>query len=890
MNLIDIKGKATIIAESYLHPMIRKRLLEKNSAIGNVDIISLENWMRSQTIEADDDLDYLYFKKLQGMSLEHFKQMSKTGAFISEIKEFITIMKHYGITADRLPETDGYLSELKMMVSELYELETTVEKKLEVFNEFEDFTGFYIIDYCPSLFHQRLYRKMIEKGARKIERDLVEPEKKFYYVLNKKEEVEALARYIIENKINVDEAKLTVTERSYKPFVRQIFNRYEIPFYFVDSTSRNKLSFKFNALIEYYLDQGTDNLLRLFDEEVFTLRYSDCFCEYVRVYDKTLDDSFDVLKYVEESGDIINKQELSYLKRLEEKANEIRNTIKTSLDELISLDFDQALEKIDEIICDNHIFKSKEDLQVLNQIRKEIRIAYPYVDRENCELLEMRINDVKVNHHEDIHGLSVANLHSMLGSYKYHFMLGANSDLYPGFSTLNGIFSENYVRLFDFPSQEERYGLYEQQSNENLRSSKYFVAFYSTASFDGKEKQAALDIENFCNEESAKYFPTDFYKKEYQIKHQLDKNIAKALFTKDNVIYGSVSSLENYANCHFKYFLKSGLGILEPNDYSFNNAKLGTLMHYVFEILCKEYKKEYGNQTNEVIKKILDKKIEEVLKIYPRLKDEFIVLKAQLLSNIDLNLRFMSDMENDKILEPSEYEKPFDYEIALENGIKLSLHGFIDRIDSNDQFLEIIDYKSSKHELKLEEVLTCIKLQLLTYLVASCRKSGKKAAGAYYYNFGNSMVSGQFAKANFSKKEINEYDRDYFTQQFMNSKKLCGWTFTENFEVIDKGNKDGSHGTLKHIAGVSINNNGEFSSKTNIYDIVGVEELLLTIYKVLTDDICNGDISIEPINCKFCKYKTICHYKGNQIKREPLENSDSIYHKKAGGGNNNGVE
>ena len=52
---------------------------------------------------------------------------------------------------------------------------------------------------------------------------------------------------------------------------------------------------------------------------------------------------------------------------------------------------------------------------------------------------------------------------------------------------------------------------------------------------------------------------------------------------KDDVLKGSISSLERYIHCPFSYFLRYGLGLREPMQYTFSDSYAGTLSHYVLE-------------------------------------------------------------------------------------------------------------------------------------------------------------------------------------------------------------------------------------------------------------------------------------------------------------------
>ena len=875
MRLEDIKDNSIILADSYLHSDIRINLLKSRESVSNVSIISLSVYLDNFCREKSDALYYRYYRILSKLELTYFKSVALTGDFIDEVLLFVRNMKRYDIKVEALPQKDMYQKELKYIIEALYEEKLDIDYHKQVINTKMDFSNVYILDYMPDIYKEEIYQTMKEKGAKQIEDASLNPQSEFYYTLNKREEVEGLARYIVKHNIQVDDAKLTLLDCTYEGFVKQIFERYQIPYYFVTSSSKSRLIFKYIALIHYYQNPSVESLIKVIEEEVFYHVHIRDFLQYVTTFDKTIQDTFDHVTNANISYDIISEIDYQRLCDLEAHAKEVQDEIASELEHLVTLEVEEALFYIDEIVSKHHNFKTIDDVKGVRQIRNAIKEALPYLNEVPLDLLEHVLMTIQISKKTSARGMAVTSLSKPLGTYKYHFMLGASSDNYPAFDSLKGLFSEGYVSLFHYPSIEKRFALHEKNLSHNLATSEKLVVFYATSNFVGKEKEASLEIETFVNQEPKQY-SLPFTLKSYDINTQLDQGYSKQLFYPDGVFKGSISAYEMYSNCPFKYFVRYGLKIAEPENYEFESRRAGTLMHYLLEVLVQRYQKAYANQTVEEVRGLLDHKIDEILRIYPNLNHELEVVKKRILLALEKNMKILSEMEKDSNLTPTKTEERFDYTVGLSDA-QLHLYGYIDRINENNDFLSILDYKSSAKKLKEEEVFSCLKLQLITYLVVTTRTLNKRPVGAYYYSLGNKVQSASYAKYVKKNSEIEVTGETDYYDGMIKSKKLEGWTTNEDIEVIDQHHQ--------FVNGVGYKKDGSYTSRTNIYDIDGLENLMVQIYQKLIDNIKGGNMDIIPNSCDFCSYGSICHYKGHKFDREQIEVEEDLYivHKGKGG-------
>lgn len=837
-----------IIASKINHDKIISYLLKKQVAV-NADVVTLTNFLNNLIINDSDNSLYLYDELIKKMSLKHFAKMQDDPNFLRELQSFVKTLKLYDIDSDDLSDNDEYFKELKMIIKELYSIKLPIDVYQKTIESLIVDDEIYIIDDLFAYEDYILASKIVEKGAQFISLKQVDDVEKTYQVfLNKKNEVEGLARYLLNNKIDVNDAKLTLADSSYLPFVRQIFNYYNIPLNLINYYKSSRLANKYLTLINYYENPTHQNLVNLINEEVFNDSKVVAFGEYISLFEYDLDDNFKHIQEADISTDIINKYEYEELVALEKAAQDGYNYLYEDLKTLINLtDYESIINKVDDIIIKNHRFDTLYKMQELNQIRTILKDSIPY---QNLKILKIKLANIKINLNDKNAGLLVLSDEDYHFVTKYHFILGADNN-FMQFKTLKGIFNENYIKSLKYPSLIERYNYFQNKQVANLKTSEKLYISYSTNEFDGKEHKSSLFIDDFM-EQKAIYQNIQYPYQNFNNKDQIDPKIASALFLKDGVLKGSISSLERYSNCPFSYFIERGLKIRQRNDYAYNSAKNGTLVHYVLEELVKKYHDEYAEASLEVIDKILESKLVELIAIYPNLKDQLLLAKKRLLILIAKTLKYLKEIENGNKLEKHVVETVFEEKLNIDD-ITLELKGIIDRIDYNNDFIAIIDYKSSNKELSEKNFLSCLQLQLITYLVVVSRKANNhKMVGAYYYNFGRDRIKGKAYEL--KKKDVISGEDSYLELKRKNH-KLSGWTFTDFYEVID---------AVNNVKGFKLKKDGTLDSRTKIYDLEGVEQALILIYEAIINNLKAGNIAISPNSCQFCSYHHICHYSGSE--------------------------
>jgi ATP-dependent helicase/nuclease subunit B len=213
----------------------------------------------------------------------------------------------------------------------------------------------------------------------------------------------------------------------------------------------------------------------------------------------------------------------------------------------------------------------------------------------------------------------------------------------------------------------------------------------------------------------------------------LDPTLAEKLY--GDVLHTSVSSLEKFAACPFRFFVDSGLEAEEREQFILDPRQQGSFQHEILARFHQRVLKDHGAWRNiapaaarQLIQTIAEETIPEFAAGILTANDQNLFQAraySELLGQfIEVIVAWFDQYQFD----PVHVELPFGtaplpgWEIDLENGHRLIFHGRIDRIDlwrepgAEHAACVVVDYKSSLrnvNEVLLEEG---IQLQLPVYL------------------------------------------------------------------------------------------------------------------------------------------------------------------------------
>ncbi len=196
----------------------------------------------------------------------------------------------------------------------------------------------------------------------------------------------------------------------------------------------------------------------------------------------------------------------------------------------------------------------------------------------------------------------------------------------------------------------------------------------------------------------------------------------------------SISGLESFAKCPFKYFLNRGIKAKPREEWEVSGADFGTLAHAVIERFCRETdgdsttaaerRKRWLSQTDEEADALLENIITDIAERSEKNaagnenRVRYIVWKIRRILDRSIRVIRMSITEGQYA--PAAYE--YEYNMKMADGIKM--RGFIDRLDiyehAGDADFRVMDYKTgSTASYNFLDVYNGVSLQLAVYALAA---------------------------------------------------------------------------------------------------------------------------------------------------------------------------
>ena len=193
-----------------------------------------------------------------------------------------------------------------------------------------------------------------------------------------------------------------------------------------------------------------------------------------------------------------------------------------------------------------------------------------------------------------------------------------------------------------------------------------------------------------------------------------------SLLNEGNVYFKGISpsALNTYIECRLKFYFRYVARIKEPNEVEedIDARVMGNFLHDVMELFYKRLREKKKSKNIDISDfdqagKVIDQLIEEVFILQYHLEPgKKVVFEGQRLVVREVVKRFAM-----RIIELDKDYAPFIME-AIEQGgmlyrIKINqspgyavIGGKIDRVDSKDNLLRIIDYKTGKDKLDFESI------------------------------------------------------------------------------------------------------------------------------------------------------------------------------------------
>lgn len=358
----------------------------------------------------------------------------------------------------------------------------------------------------------------------------------------------------------------------------------------------------------------------------------------------------------------------------------------------------------------------------------------------------------------------------------------------------------------------------------------------------------------------------------------LSQGLAGQLYGKELV--NSVSRLEKYGSCPFKYFVESGLKLRERDIRESKANDLGNVIHSALEQYgktIKENKMQWYDLSVEEQIKLADKTVEDSVKDYNNKlyekssRDTYIVTRMKRLMRRTV-IALTNQIEGGDFT-PEGFELKFGESnglseslsnINLDNGVTMKLRGTIDRVDlfrNNDETqVRIVDYKTGKARLDLGMMEEGLQLQLFVYLNAALKANSTdgneaKAAGIFYYGVEDPII------------DAKDATKDKLEDKIQSELKLDGLIVENSWRNMDRDAKGHSK-----LLPMQVKVDGTLSDNI-IHAKAGELEKMCgkAMEKVsqFGNEIIGGNVKIAPHKmekgtaCDYCNYKNVCGFDCN---------------------------
>ena len=369
------------------------------------------------------------------------------------------------------------------------------------------------------------------------------------------------------------------------------------------------------------------------------------------------------------------------------------------------------------------------------------------------------------------------------------------------------------------------------------------------------------------------------YKKE--LFDSIPSKIAKKLFFRQGTV--SVSEIECYFDCPFRFFVQYGLAAKERVFADHDARDVGNLAHDCMEVFVKEHLAQLpkGETMEEDVAKAIVRAIAlDKIKNSPRYqaiteKEGSRILQKEVDNITQLCLTVKEQIDRSEF-KPTFFELGFGYAKSKKPLVPyrilgLTLKGRMDRVDlyraPNEEkpYAVAIDYKTGDHQIGIDKIYMGLKVQLPLY-AAVLSASGYEPVATLY------------ASLKSTNKEAYLFGPKRFREDLMNALDSGISTAKSPYTGLKK--------TKGEITGKLLMSEQEFKA-IGEYAVAVTEGAIKEIFSGCV--IPSPHKSGEDNSCSYCNYKGICRRSGEVTRSIPSgikgENFFSSIHKEKKRGN-----
>lgn len=362
---------------------------------------------------------------------------------------------------------------------------------------------------------------------------------------------------------------------------------------------------------------------------------------------------------------------------------------------------------------------------------------------------------------------------------------------------------------------------------------------------------------------------------------QLNNAVSEQLY--GDKINASVSRFETYNQCPFKHYVSHGLRLNERSKYQIQSVDIGNIFHQTLKYISDEVNGDFSKLTKQNMMRLINEAIDESL---PKIQFDLLnrtahyrYLKLRIQNILKSTLEAMKYQTSHSKFKAYQFELNFGSTanhqlkttpLETKRHVPINIRGQIDRLDvykaKEQDYVSIIDYKSSETSLDLTKVLYGMQMQMFTYLdvvlqnkeILKLQPQVSPGALLYFHVHEPEIKAKRWGDIP-AIEEIQKQTIEKF--------KMDGYV-NKNPEVVEALDYKLEEQLKSDMIPVTRKKNGELNSYSKALDEALFYKLIdknRENFVETATQIMDGHTEVAPMKyqkrlpCQFCEYKSVCH-------------------------------
>lgn len=331
----------------------------------------------------------------------------------------------------------------------------------------------------------------------------------------------------------------------------------------------------------------------------------------------------------------------------------------------------------------------------------------------------------------------------------------------------------------------------------------------------------------------------------------------------------SVSRLETFASCPFRYYMQYTLGARPRSEADFTRSDTGSILHFYMEALSRYIENHaltWQTITDEEIRRVASETTKAILEngSYYLKNSKRALYHLKRLETLSYKMLLLVKTQ----FEIGSFE-PLGCEINFKHGgeypsipVKtprgtVYLTGKIDRADvchtDRGDFVRIVDYKSGNKTFSLPDVYHGLSLQLSIYMLALNQNTNSKPAGIMYMHLADEILN------------VDSTDEAEIEKERIKNLKANGLFLDDPAILYAMDNKNGENSPYF-----------DFKSRATLQNFNDLFMHVRSVVSSLVDEMKKGTTAIDPKGidkapCEYCDYRSVCLSSSSCCQKEKID-------------------